>query len=250
MVTQLRPELATVLLNVADHGVTVSLLSSADLTRPIVIDAAKASEMMRQYSWLLERIGDDRITLTSAGRLPPAVVEETVSALDLNPYGFGKANREVHTPVGYLRESTQRLGLARRSKGSLILTPAGRRLRSDPVALWWHVAQHLPEEKREFAQHAGFLVLLAVASGLPAGDSLGLGKLVADGLADIGWRDPQTGERPSDIDAFQAGWETWTTLRRTGAIPERAPREGDKPAPAPGPSGRAFARAALTVSET
>ena len=40
-----------------------------------------------------------------------------------------------------------RLGLLRRYRGMLLATPRGRKLRGDPVGLWWHLAEQLPPTK-------------------------------------------------------------------------------------------------------
>jgi hypothetical protein len=58
---------------------------------------------------------------------------------------IGKYNRENQTmPVLHLRESAQKMGLLREHRGTLLLTQRGRMLRSDPVALWWQLAEMMP----------------------------------------------------------------------------------------------------------
>ncbi|MPZ79994.1 MAG: hypothetical protein GEV28_06165 [Actinophytocola sp.] len=101
--------------------------------------------MVHPYTWLLDRVGADGITLTGAGYLPPAHVQAAVTELGLANEWIGKGNREVQTlPVLNLRESAQRAGLLRKHQGKLVLTPRGRTARTDPVALWWLLAEQTP----------------------------------------------------------------------------------------------------------
>jgi hypothetical protein len=101
--------------------------------------------MVCPYTWLLNRIGDEGITLTGAGYLPPAHVEAALAELGLAQEWIGKGNRETQTlPVLDLWQSAQRAGLLRKHHGKLLLTTAGRAARTDPVALWWQLAERLP----------------------------------------------------------------------------------------------------------
>ena len=66
-----------------------------------------------------------------------------------------------------------------------MLSPAGRRLRADPVALWRYLAQSLPGSPAEVEGDAGTLLLLRTAAGEP--DSWnGTGDFVAQSLAAMG----------------------------------------------------------------
>src|SRR5439155_20198883 len=81
------------------------LLGSALLDHPVLVDPATAARMARPYRWLLDRVGDNGIKLTSAGYLPPAHVEAAVAELGLGEEWIGKGNRESQTlPVLHLRE--------------------------------------------------------------------------------------------------------------------------------------------------
>ncbi len=62
-----------------------------------MIDADEAVIAVRPYTRFLDRAGDDGIKLTGAGRLPPAVVTETMAVLEDRVEWIGKANREEHT---------------------------------------------------------------------------------------------------------------------------------------------------------
>jgi hypothetical protein len=124
------------------------LLANAKILEPVLIDGKAAARMVRLYSWFLDRVGPEGIKLTSVGYLPPAEVEAASAELGLAEEWIGKHNREAQTlPVLELRESAMRMGLLRRYRGTLLATSRGRKLRDDPVALWWHLAEQLPPAK-------------------------------------------------------------------------------------------------------
>src|SRR3954454_22306000 len=109
-------------------------------------------DAVEPYRWLLARVGDG-IRLTSAGYLPPAVVEETMGALGWDAAWIGKMNREDQTyPVWELREFARRMGLVRKHRGVLQRTVAGRRLTDDPAGLWEHLAGSLPLARADLAR--------------------------------------------------------------------------------------------------
>ena len=220
----------------------------ARLTRsePVRVDESAAAEAVRPYTWLLGRLGTDGVQLTSAGYLPPTVVTEVVTALGWHDRWIGAANREYHTtPVLELRESARRFGLVRKQRGVLLPTKVGRTLQSAPVALWWHVAHHLPDARTEAEADAGMLLLLMVASGIPL-SATARDRLLQTGMAALGWRTARTGEPLDEHQAFAAGRSTWAALRRLGALPDDD--WGAPPAPAT-PAGIQLARAALLRRE-
>jgi hypothetical protein len=47
------------------------------------IDTVTAARMVRPYTWVLDRVGDEGIRLTGAGYLPPAHVEAAATELAL-----------------------------------------------------------------------------------------------------------------------------------------------------------------------
>lgn len=59
------------------------LLFVGRLNKPVLIDTETAAQMVRPYSWLLDRVGTAGIKLTGAGYLPPAHVEAAVAELGL-----------------------------------------------------------------------------------------------------------------------------------------------------------------------
>ena len=94
------------------------LIGKARLDQPVLVDTATASQMVRPYNWLLNRVGDDGIKLTAAGDLPPAHVEAAMTELGLGEEWIGKGNRENQTlPVLHLRESAAAMGLLRKRHG-------------------------------------------------------------------------------------------------------------------------------------
>ena len=187
------------------------------------------------------RVRLEGIKLTSAGYLPPADVEAASAELGLAGEWIGKHNREVQTlPVLELRESAMRLGLLRRYRGMLLATPRGRKLRDDPVGLWWHLAGQLPPAKiARHVTHAGLLLLAAVAVGAAAGDDPL--EYVARMLGEAGWQN-RDGSPLTKWQARDAAADTHIALIRLGALAQA--RHGLDPEQPTG-DGAVFARAAL-----
>src|SRR5260370_35671541 len=99
------------------------LIDFADLTAPVLVEAAVAAAMVRPYAWLLARVGDAGIKLTAAGYLPPVDVAAAVAALRLAQERIRAGNRE-----GQSRPVPDRTGMAPRPG---FLASAPDRLRSD-----------------------------------------------------------------------------------------------------------------------
>ncbi|MFC9693287.1 plasmid pRiA4b ORF-3 family protein [Kribbella sp. NPDC056951] len=226
----------------ADRQHFQQMVAMADLDTPVDIDADIAAQMVAPYNWLLNRVGTDGIKLTGAGYLPPAHVEAAMAELGLGEEWIGKGNREVQTvPVLALRESAQAMGLLRKYRGALVLSKLGRKLRNDPLALWWHLAEQTPPDMDDFCEiHAGLVLLLALAGG-SADDPY---PSVARILDAIGWRDID-GTRMTPVMARLAARETSFVLRRLGAFTNEPGihRWDDNPTP----QGTLFAKAALTT---
>ena len=151
----------------------------------MLIDAATAARMAHPYTWLLGRVGDNGIKLTSAGYLPPLHVEAAVAELGLGQEWIGKGNRESQTlPVLHLRESAITMGLLRKRNGMLLLTSRARAVCTDPPALWWHLAQRMPPASRDQCETQAGLILLTVIAARAEGDP---DVTVARLLNAIGW---------------------------------------------------------------
>lgn len=218
------------------------LLGQADILEPVQITTEIAARMVRPYAWFLDRAGTEGIKLTSAGYLPPQVVEAAVAELGLAEEWYGKFNRESQTlPLLRLRESTMRLGLLRKYKGALVVTPRARHLRDDPIALWWHLAEHLPPPKLTTPEtHASLLLLAATAAGpLATPDPL---EYTAQMLWEAGYQSTD-GTHITAHQARRAAADTHLALRRLGALVQD---QHSWPSPEhPTPDGNLFARAAL-----
>lgn len=217
------------------------LIATAELSSPVQVDPATAGRMVRPYAWLLDRVGERGIKLTSAGYLPPVHVAAAFADLGLAEDWIGQGNREADTlPVLELRESAQKLGLLRKYKGELLQTARGRALRNDPVALWWHLAERMPVPSADpFESQASLLFLVAIA-GRTADD---IGATVAHILCSIGWM-LADGTAPTSWRAVAAGRDTYEVLRRMGATTgERFSTRSHTPTA----DGTLFARAALTT---
>ncbi len=105
--------------------------------------------------------------------------------LGLGDEWIGKGNRENQTlPVLHLRESAANMALLRKRRGVLLLTSRARKLRTDPVALWWHLAESMPPESPDRCETQAGLILLAVLATQTAD---GPDVIVARLLSAIGW---------------------------------------------------------------
>ena len=217
------------------------LLANANILEPVLVDAETAERMVRPYSWFLDRVSPEGIKLTSAGYLPPADVEAASAELGLAREWIGKHNREVQTlPVLDLRESAMHLGLLRKYRGMLLATPRGRKLRDDPLGLWWHLAEQLPPTKiARPVTHAGLLLLAATAIGSAAGDDPL--EYVARMLGEAGWQN-RDGSPLTKWQARDTAVDTHIVLIRLGALVQA--RQGLGPEQ-PTNDGAVFARAAL-----
>ena len=217
------------------------LLERAALDQPVEIDSQAAASMVAPYTWLLNRVGDAGIKLSTAGYLPPAVVVAAMAEAQLADC-YGKHNREEHTAsVFKLRESAMRLRLVRKLRGTLILTPAGRDLRGDSEQLWWHLATHLNDRAADVELDASGLLLLAVAAGEPITHNEHR-DFVTPYMVQLGWRSAEDGEPIDEWSVFRATLNTLGLLERIRAVPEVRYKQTAQRPPA---SGMAFARAAL-----
>jgi hypothetical protein len=135
--------------------------------------------------------------------------------------------------VLHLRESAQKVGLLRKYRGRLIPTPCGRTLRSDPLGLWWHIAEKLPWRSTDEADtEAGLLLLIAMGAQVDDVEAT-----ITDLLGALGWMQ-------SDGAAVtgSTAWPTEAVLRRLSCFTDaRSFRRSAKPTA----EGVEFARAAL-----
>lgn len=209
-----------------------ALVAAAEITTATEVDLAAA---LRPFLVLLERAGGDGEELTGAGRLRPARVKELLTTLGWDAPWLGEGNREDYCPpIRHLRAAAHSIGLVRRHRGRLVLTPAGRRVASDPEALWQHVATRLPVGRHEWQRSAGVLALLSMAGGgRDTFDAFAPGI-----LADARWG--VDGLPPNQWQAFEWArptWEvTWALAEEPGSLRRVMPSHI-----------RALARTALTT---
>jgi hypothetical protein len=232
-------ELAAAISDTARRRELLRLISAARLDEPVQVNADTAASMVRPYSWLLDRVGTEGIKLTGAGYLPPAEVEAAMAELNLSEEWVGKGNREIQTtPVLHLRESAMKMGLLRKHRGMLLATPRSRRLRNDPVSLWWHLAERIPYGGAGSCEtQAGLLMLTVISAGVPGQ----INHVIARLLGAIGWISGD-GTRLTGSEAAIAAWDTSTVLRRMGGYSSSGRHLGPE---TPTPNGVNFARASL-----
>lgn len=211
------------------------LISAAELDRIGPVDPVTAARMVRPYSWLLDRVGDDGIKLTDAGHLPPAEVAAVIDELNLAAEGITRVSRENQArPALQLRESAQATGLVRRDRGRLVPTAVGAALRQDPVGLWWQLAEQLPLRSAAVSEvQPGLILLACVAAQYTGIGTSALDETIAAMLTAIGWINGD-GSPLTGAEAAAATSGTHAVLRRLGALPAS-------------PDGVAFARAALST---
>jgi hypothetical protein len=213
------------------------LIEDAELERPSQVDATTAARVVRPYTWLLNWVGPEGIRLTEAGHLPPAQVTEAMCELNLAADGHGRRENQVRG-VRQLRESAQAMGLLRKQRRQLLLTARAGELRSDPAALWWHLAERMPLRSAAAGEvQPGLVLLICVA----ARSTDTLHATIARMLSAIGWMNSD-GSPLSGEDAARVTSCTEAVLRRLGALAED-PCPGY--APWPTPEGVSFTRAAL-----
>jgi Plasmid pRiA4b ORF-3-like protein len=161
-------------------------LASLAQSRSEISPAEKAAAL-RPFLWLLDRVADDGLPLTSAGYLKPDDVKALAAVIPEMADWIGTANRESHTyPVLSFRESVQKLGLLRKYRGRLRLTKAGGSVRGNPDALWRYIASRLPLGKAGSIDLPAGLLALPFAASNPT-DNPPLGHL-AEALNEVGWR--------------------------------------------------------------
>jgi len=152
---------------------------------PTEVSDVEAARLTETYRTFLDVIGDG-VTLTAAGNLPPAVVEQVAESTGISDWWIGKANREDLTyPVADLRTTARALGLVSVRKGRLSPTAAAIRAHQDPQALWRHIVGRLPLGTKDAERHAGWMALAVAGSGVPAQEWR---SEISDLLFALGWR--------------------------------------------------------------
>jgi hypothetical protein len=200
---------------------TQRLVTDAELDQAVQLDAPASARMVRPYSWLLDRTGTGGIRLTDAGHLPPTDVSAAVGELGLGTGGPGRREGQVE-PVRQLRESAQATGLLHKQRGQLLLTARGAGLRSDPAALWWHLAERMPlRTAGPGGFQPGLIMLVCVAAGVTGT----LNATIAGMLTAIGWMNTDGGPLTGG-QAAQAADSTRSVLGRLGVLPVQSSGHG------------------------
>jgi len=134
---------------------------------PTEVTDDEAGRLTETYRIFLD-IVEEGIALTTAGYLPPVVVEQIAERSGIAGWWIGKANREDHTPpVAQVRDTARALGLVSVRKGQLSPTAAATRCKN-PQALWSHIVGRLPLGTKDAERQAGLMALAVAASGAPA----------------------------------------------------------------------------------
>lgn len=166
----------------------------AQRLQPPVTDLSTSEKAvaLNAYSFFLDRVGSEGLQLTSAGYLKPADAEAISAVLPTLHGWIGKKNRETQTiPLLNFRESMRELGLVRKFKGKLVLTPAGRSMLGNPEKLWIHIVSRLVSDKSHYETEASLLLLICLAT--TSDQAIDFGE-IASALHSLGWR--QDGGQP------------------------------------------------------
>ncbi|WP_182875018.1 hypothetical protein [Microbispora sp. H10670] len=170
-----------------------------------------AEARLAPVRWLLTLAATDGgIPLTANHTLARAVVTEGCQRFDWLTL-TGRPRSESDIPEAWtLREFVRQLGAVRRSKRTLVLTPAGKRLvGADTAALWSVVtAALIPSDPAEGA--AAEAVLMLHLTEAPNG-YFERRAAVAEVMAGEGWHDPASG---TPVSAENVGWLMGAIHRR------------------------------------
>lgn len=167
------------------------------LTRPAIfdpwdVDTEGAARLTKSLWVLLDVIGDG-LTLTAAGKLKPADVQQIAQRTGVHHWWIGKGNREdLTTPVANLRSTAQALGLLLVRNGRLSPTTATKRLAGNPETMVKHVVGRLPLGTKLFDQQAGWAALAVAASEAPLEE---WNQRISEILHGLGWHNTGDGDR-------------------------------------------------------
>lgn len=123
------------------------LLSLQWWPRPLTDEERDA--VIRPVRWLLEKAAGG-LELTKDGYLKPATVQSALDELGWRDGVLGKGNREANAiQVRELREHLLAWKLLRKFKGSLVLTPRGKRGLERPGDLWDYVVESIARSEHD-----------------------------------------------------------------------------------------------------
>lgn len=182
-----KAELAELANQLEHRGIRVlrEMLGGPFAHGPTDVSDAGAARLTETYRILLDAVGEG-VTLTAAGYLKPALVEELAESTGIRSWWIGKANREDDVyPVADIRRTARALGLVSVRKGRLAPTAAAKRCGDDPQALLRHIVGRLPLGTTEGERDAGWMALAVVGSGTPPEEWR---EEISELLFDLGWR--------------------------------------------------------------
>lgn len=216
-------------------------LGAAVLPEPEPLEpatVAKATAVIRQY---LMWVGEG-VRLTAAGFVPPEQVKALMTELDPDDaWGSTPKSESDAIPLLLLRKVVMALGLARKYRGMLVPTQAGRTLKDAPGRLWTALATKLPVETTEHGQDIGLLLLILVGAD-EATHPVNL-RNDLDKLSSMSGWDLQTGGRFGNGSGLSE--VSLTVLVLSWAATGRLLTLEDPPAALRLPRARLLARAAL-----
>ncbi|WP_346927370.1 plasmid pRiA4b ORF-3 family protein [uncultured Arthrobacter sp.] len=182
--------------------------------------------VVRPVQWLLNQAGADGLQLTQDGYLKPAVVSQTVRELGWAYRWPGAANRESQTlPVLMLRQQLQTWKLLRKSKGRLVLSPAGRKMHDGGRPLWDFVATAVAFPADEAAALVTRIAVHWLLEGsTPSWDQRQ--RIIADMLNAAGFRVGHGKPVPLDVARDLYADVRWTLDCLQLKVPERTFSDG------------------------
>ena len=185
---QRAPEFEALVGRCPRHLIAELILLSNEALRAAPATDVELREQLRPFQTMLDLADPDGIPLTKAGWLAPDACEHVWNESGLN-WGYGKGNREQHTPeVSQLRRDCVTLKLLRKHRERLLLTPLGRKAGADVGVLSSVIAGSLLRGETEMDRDANVLALLLLAAGRPFERRDDFEDQVANLLTEIGWR--------------------------------------------------------------
>lgn len=163
------------------------------------------TELFPNLCWLLEQLADG-VPLTQTGNLSRAFVQGAAPRFGWDWPGLPRHEDDLFD-LHLTREFAKRARLARRQGRKLLLTSRGRGVLADRTELWRVAAAHLlPTQDFDAAVGEVALVRLLSHPELPRDELVAQIKPAVQ----AGFRDPATGQQPSDRDV---NWVLGDTLR-------------------------------------